>query len=61
MGDFEEKKPGFSEKAGLLKRKITHYHFSSNVSLIRIYLCLIEKGMRLILFAVGAFRDEMTY
>ncbi len=25
MGDFEEKKPGFSEKAGLLKRKITHY------------------------------------
>ncbi len=25
VGDFEEKKPGFSEKAGLLKRKITHY------------------------------------
>jgi len=28
VGQFGQEKPGFSEKAGLLNRKLTHYHFS---------------------------------
>ena len=45
VGDFEEKKPGFSEKAGLLKRKITHYPGSQRLGRASRPDCQSDQGL----------------